>query len=137
MFGKSQSLKQLCMTSSITEESGLIGRLIKAIFERKGLNSRLNFSMFQIYNENVYDSLQKDDVPLQVLEDVGGLSCVQGLSSFEISSEEDAFFLLAKGDKNRFVRETEYNAWSSRSHTMVMLEYSEMLEKGESKVLLL
>lgn len=134
MFGKSQSLKQLSLTNAITNESGLIARLIQAVFAKKAANSRLNFSMFQIYNEHVYDSLQKGDQPLQVLEDSTGQSCVQDLSSFEISSEEDAYFLLARGDQNRFVRETEYNAWSSRSHTIAILEYNEVLENRKTKV---
>lgn len=134
MFGKSQSLKQISLTNSITSDSGLIARLINAVFEKKPSNSRLNFSMFQIYNENVFDSLQKEDHPLQVLEDSSGQSCIQDLSSFEIVTKEDAFFLLAKGDQNRFVRETEYNAWSSRSHTIAILEYNENLTNGTTKV---
>lgn len=134
MFGKGQTLKQTSKVNPISEDSGLIARLIKTIFEKKAAASRLNFSMFQIYNENVFDSLERGEVPLQVLEDNGGHSCVQGLSSIEISSEEDAFLLLAKGNKNRFVRETEYNAWSSRSHTVVMIEYDEFSKNGPAKV---
>lgn len=32
--------------------------------------------------------------------------------------------MIAKGEKQRVVRETEYNSHSSRSHTIVLLEYS-------------
>lgn len=32
--------------------------------------------------------------------------------------------MVSKGEKNRIVRETEFNTQSSRSHTMVLLEYT-------------
>lgn len=134
MFGRAQTLKQLALSKTISEDSGLCSRLLKEVFDKKPATSKVTFSMFQIYNENVYDVLHRDDVPLQVLEDSGHQSCVQGLASFEISTVEDAFYLLAKGDSKRYVRETEFNAQSSRSHTIAVLEYTQTSVEGITKV---
>lgn len=65
---------------------------------------------------------KKDPQPLQVKEDSEKHSCVQGLTSFEVASKEEAFFLLSKGGKRSIVRETEANIQSSRAHTLLTLE---------------
>lgn len=134
MFGRAQTLKQLALSKTISEDSGITSRLLNEVFEKKPKSAKITFSMFQIYNENVFDVLQRDDVPLQVLEDSDHQSCIQGLASFEISTAEDAYYLLAKGDSKRYVRETEFNAQSSRSHTIAIVEYSHTSEEGVSKV---
>ena len=103
---------------------GLIQLLIEEVNRLKPAEAKTHFSMFQIYNESVFDLLQRAEEPLQVKEDAEKNACVPGLANFEIFSAEDAFFLLTKGDKARIVRETEMNAASSRSHTIALLEYS-------------
>ena len=58
MFGAPQKSKVNTVELELTDQTGLARRIIHSIFERKEAESNVYFSMYQIYNENVFDMLQ-------------------------------------------------------------------------------
>ncbi|KAG9392702.1 Kinesin motor domain [Carpediemonas membranifera] len=58
---------------------------------------------------------------LEIREDKERGIFVQGLTEVLCSSVQDVLSLIAQGVKNRAVRATDYNAWSSRSHSIFQL----------------
>ncbi|OMJ81762.1 hypothetical protein SteCoe_17704 [Stentor coeruleus] len=80
-------------------------------------------SFIQIYNEHLYDLLHdpRRDKSLRIRENKLYGIFVEGLAEFVTESAEDCFLLLAKGDKNRAVRQTRFNHHSSRSHTIFQM----------------
>lgn len=84
----------------------------------------LKCSFIQIYNEKIYDLLSNPSViftPLKIREDKISGIFVEGLSEYFIQNEWDCLNLLYLGEKNTFVRSTQMNQHSSRSHTILQI----------------
>ena len=107
-------------------------------------------SYLEIYNERIFDLLSdgqsaastatsgvisggasnslaasQQAVPPQQLkmqEDDRGTVFVTGLREVDVSSPEEAFYVLAKGQQNRAVAETQTNQLSSRSHCVFTIK---------------
>ena len=88
--------------------------------------------VMQIYNEKIFDLLQdrRRENPLQLRDSKrsnsdSGVNAntvyLKGLSTYRVYSKEDIMQLLKKGLRNRIVRSTDFNAESSRSHTILQL----------------
>lgn len=114
---------------------GLIPRSILEIFAHLSSNQTVFTSFLQIYNEKILDLLQ--DLPtlghLAIRESSLYGIFVEGLAEFKVKNEKECYFLLAKGEKNRVVRQTKLNQKSSRSHTIfqMIIETDEISKKNK------
>jgi hypothetical protein len=135
-YGQSGSGKTFTMYGNdIFDElnKGLIPRVIDHLFqivEESGEDSvfQLKFSIMQIYKEIVYDLLtgEKD---LKVKESPTKGIYVEGLSEFYIDNTESFLELLQMSQEQRVVSGTKLNQYSSRSHTIFVLEVTQTLTK--------
>jgi hypothetical protein len=155
-YGQTASGKTYTMRGKENDNRGIIPRCIEHLLSvdtsKKGIE--LWASYFQIYCEAITDLLTSPD-PLSVpssgnnspyystskltireKSDNSGVY-VDGLSKQKISSLEDLWEILLKGDSNRFTAATNMNEQSSRSHAVLMLsvvipDESEEKEEGSS-----
>ncbi len=119
---------------------GVVPRTIDQLFatldakaaQNEDWASSVTCQVLQIYNERIYDLLgdKKRENALQIREvtrrgktrssDFASVH-VPGLSAFRVHTREDVHTLIQKGMRNRAVRATDFNAESSRSHTILQL----------------
>ena len=81
----------------------------------------LQCSYFEIYNENIYDLLDLEnlDEALPIYEDTTRDEFkVKGLEMKDVADLEDCYAVLKEGEKNRHYASTKMNHQSSRSHTV-------------------
>ncbi len=103
---------------------GIIPRSITTLFNsKKSSNYTFYCSFLQIYNEKLYDLLQDPnrEKPLNIRENPQQGIFVENLAEFVVENEEDCYYLLRMGDRNRAVRQTKMNNHSSRSHTIFQI----------------
>ena len=89
---------------------------------------QLKFSILQIYKEVIYDLLtgEKD---LKIKEHPTKGIYVEGLSEVYIDNPDTFYQLLAISQDHRVVSGTKLNHFSSRSHTIFILEVTQTNEK--------
>lgn len=111
-----------------TEKHGVIPRTIYKLFESLSTEKALaNFaiccSFVQIYNEKLFDLLEDRESkhPLLIRENRYSGVYVQGLTEYVVPSMEDCLTLLFRGERNRIIRQTRLNMFSSRSHTIFQI----------------
>ena len=111
-------------------DRGIIPRSIHDLFEQveviyaaEGIAYNVYWSFIQIYNEKLFDLFQDKDntYALNIREDKQEGAFVEGLSEYQVTSVQDWFALLKRGEKNRVTRQTKANVSSSRSHTIFQL----------------
>ena len=90
-------------------------------------------SYAEIYNENVYDLLQKVPVskmrrdrvrqnPLKLSDDSNGATYVKGLWEIPVTTADEAYQVLMIGRDNLHFAETRLNHNSSRSHCIFTIK---------------
>ena len=80
-------------------------------------------SFVEIYNEQVYDLLEKSGKILQLREDSEkGVVVCAGCTEVPTTCAKEVMALLAQGNKNRKTEATMANAVSSRSHAVLQLQ---------------
>eukprot|EP00002_Diphylleia_rotans_P023808 TRINITY_DN4688_c0_g1_i2.p1 TRINITY_DN4688_c0_g1~~TRINITY_DN4688_c0_g1_i2.p1 ORF type:complete len:1214 (+),score=278.54 TRINITY_DN4688_c0_g1_i2:125-3766(+) len=89
-------------------------------------------SMLEIYNEQVRDLMSKEHVKggLQVrsLPKIG--TQVVGLQEIQVNSYTEIDQKVLEGTRNRTIAATNMNATSSRAHTVVTINFSQILING-------
>lgn len=80
----------------------------------------IRVSYIEIYNEKIYDLLDKTNTDLKIQEKTRG-ECSVSSNEFIVSSEESIMDLLLRGNKERKTAGTKMNERSSRSHTLFRL----------------
>jgi predicted transcriptional regulator len=134
-YGQSGSGKTHTMYGEIFDENhrGIIPRAIDHLFQiieesTDDVVFQLKFSILQIYKETIYDLLtgEKD---LKVKESPTKGIYVDGISEFFIDNRETFLDLLKLSQDQRIVAGTKLNQYSSRSHTIFMLEVQQTLKK--------
>ncbi|CAJ1376240.1 unnamed protein product [Effrenium voratum] len=135
-YGQTGSGKTFTITGGAEryQDRGLIPRTIAYLFEefknRKDGTYRMFISYLEIYNNDGYDLLSREDkatskledLPkVQLREDEDGNIHLRNLSVNMAQKEEDALNLLFLGDTNRVVAETPMNDVSTRSHCMFIM----------------
>ncbi|KAL3666943.1 hypothetical protein V7S43_007890 [Phytophthora oleae] len=117
-------------------DRGIIPRVLSTIFEEFEKKPNMRYSCYisylEIYNENVYDLLDRShtDQPIEewtkvmLMDDDEGDMHFRNLGVFEAVSEEEALNLLFLGNMNRVTSDTPMNQASSRSHSIfsIMIE---------------
>lgn len=102
------------------ENPGVMVLAAKEIFKQIAKNSDRDFLLrvgyIEIYNEKIFDLLNKKNQDLKIHESNGmvNVNCEECI----ITSEEDLLKFLSLGNKERTVGETNMNERSSRSHAI-------------------
>ena len=133
-YGQTGSGKTFTITGGVEryEDRGIIPRTLAHLFDLLSSPSTsththtVRISYLEIYNEVGYDLLDRSphltelsQLPqVGLMEDSSGVLHLQGLSSFVVSSCQEALELLFRGDTNRMICETPSNDASSRSHCL-------------------
>ncbi|KAM3184863.1 hypothetical protein ACTXT7_007542 [Hymenolepis weldensis] len=105
---------------------GIVPRIVSDLLSRTKGNDKsgvyeIKFSYFEIYNEKIYDLLvdKHYQKSLIIREDpINGLY-VQNLTMPTVTSSEEVYEWLRRGDARRKFAETDMNSQSSRSHSIV------------------
>lgn len=80
---------------------------------------QVNCSYLEVYNEVIYDLLEKSSGHLELREDPVQGIVVAGLKSIKVHSADKIVELLNLGNSRRKTESTEANATSSRSHAVL------------------
>ncbi|MDP2435863.1 MAG: hypothetical protein Q8P67_08985 [archaeon] len=87
----------------------------------EGFSYDIQVSVFEIYNDAVFDLLQSKRTPLEVRQGADGMDVVGG-SSRPVRSIDDVDKILQLGHKNRSTASTNLNEHSSRSHLLLRVK---------------
>ncbi|EQC32495.1 hypothetical protein SDRG_09821 [Saprolegnia diclina VS20] len=132
-YGQTGSGKTFTITGGESyHDRGMIPRTISALFDafetRRDTSYRCFVSYLEVYNENIYDLLDKahmnkpidewTKIHLQLSDDDDDDVHFRNLGVYEANSEEDALNLLFLGNVNRVTSDTPMNQASSRSHSI-------------------
>ncbi|KAI8391432.1 P-loop containing nucleoside triphosphate hydrolase protein [Radiomyces spectabilis] len=125
-YGQTASGKTYTMVNMSTKSMpGVIPRAIDDIFacieEHAGREFLLRVSYLEIYNEQIRDLLRVDGPNPVVHEDKKRGVFVSNLKEEVVSSAEQVMHIIKVGESNRHVSATDYNARSSRSHTIFQM----------------
>jgi len=122
---------------------GIVPLAFDALFKKidgdpnKETKHQVTFSMLEIYMEAVADLLVKGSGPkggLKVRQNPKlGKFFVQGLSKVPVSTYKEIDARMEEGTSNRTVAATQMNATSSRAHTVVTLEYQQIITGEDGK----
>lgn len=136
-YGQSGSGKTFTMYGTAntcnTTTSGLIPRIVNDIFtyvqeSDDNVKFQLKLSMLQIYKEVIYD-LFTGEKDLKIKENPSKGIYVEGLSEVYLSTVEDFDDYLQLAQQNRIVSGTKLNHYSSRSHSIMILEVTQSFTK--------
>mmetsp|Transcript_26116 Transcript_26116/g.62046 ORF Transcript_26116/g.62046 Transcript_26116/m.62046 type:complete len:743 (-) Transcript_26116:254-2482(-) len=145
-YGQTSTGKTHTM-SGTKDEPGLVPLAVKECFrlvqegvvdDRQGGAPReylFRLSYLEVYKEHIRDLLAPTPEPVRLFDGPNGL-VIRGLKENVVTTPEQVFEMLRKGEKRRSVGATNMNQHSSRSHAMVRLwiESSTPGEKSSTRV---
>lgn len=128
-YGMTGSGKTFSM-KGCEDDPGFVKLSIDDIF-RKMENDRsnkqfsINITYLEIYNERIVDLLNtSSSAELKIRDDPVYGTKIVGITSRIINSKEQILLLIKKGDNNRKTSATDFNARSSRSHSILQIKLS-------------
>ncbi|EGR29614.1 kinesin motor domain protein [Ichthyophthirius multifiliis] len=142
-YGVSGSGKSHTMFGNMynPEQYGIIPRMSNQLFGKIQNQTELDIeytikcSMLEIYKENLHDSLNLEvKHELKIKETPQKGIYVQGLSEKIIKNEQELVQIIEYGYSNRQTRATRLNEYSSRSHTIFMVQITQKLINGTKKI---
>jgi len=92
-------------------------------------------SQMEVYNEGLYDLLStkpRAETKLKIRQGPNGIMLPE-LTARPVSTQEDAYQVMADGDKNRSVMATSMNSASSRSHLLFQLHLTTTNKLSKAK----
>lgn len=124
-YGQTSSGKTYTMMGN-EQNPGVIPRAIADVFDyisetKDQREFLLRVSYIEIYNESIKDLLTPENKDLKIREGVKGEVYVTPLREDIVTTPEQVFETINKGEENRHVSSTDYNESSSRSHTIFQL----------------
>lgn len=154
-YGQTSAGKSYTMMGDLDESArvGLIPRVCEQLFDRMLDDSNMTYtievSYLEIYNERVRDLLRDNSssntnaasasasassnnqtpqqFTLKVREDAKtGTTFVQGLSTHRCSKYEQLLELIQRGNATRTIATTRMNDFSSRSHAIFTITFSQV-----------
>lgn len=122
-YGSTGSGKTYTMVGT-PMDPGLMVLSLNTIFElikkdKCSDNIEVSCSYLEVYNEVIYDLLEKSSGHLELREDPEHGIVVAGLRSIKVQSTDRILELLNLGNSRRKTESTEANATSSRSHAVL------------------
>jgi hypothetical protein len=125
--GKTYSMGMLDRIES--REQGLVSMALDYLFAKAPERSQVCLSFMQIYMEEVHDLLDPDSGKLTVREDQDSSEVfVDNLTTVRIQSYEQGVQLVNAGLNYRKVGNQKMNQLSSRSHTILTIYFTHLLE---------
>ncbi|EDW52580.1 kinesin-like protein KIN-7I isoform X1 [Drosophila sechellia] len=119
-YGQTSSGKTYTMMGD-EQNPGVMVLAAKEIFQQITSETERDFLLrvgyIEIYNEKIYDLLNKKNQDLMIHESGNGIVNVNCKESI-VTSEDDLLRLLCMGNKERIVGENNMNERSSRSHAI-------------------
>lgn len=117
---------RVCAQSGTSENPGIIPQAVSDIFAYIRSHPRKEFllraSYIEIYNEQLKDLLAPETAgQVKVRQDDKRRFFVSPLREEVVTNEQHVSQLLARGELNRHTGQTDYNARSSRSHTVFQM----------------
>jgi len=141
-YGGTGAGKSYSMIGSV-ESPGIICRGLEDFFKKRGeaadgVEIELEVSLWEIYNEEVTDLLDKSKgfKKLRVRVDTKKGMYVQGLAIKAVANFEHAKHLILMGFENRSVASTKTNATSSRSHCIFSMYVTKRVRNDRGKIIL-
>ena len=136
MYGQTTSGKTFTMLGS-PNSPGVLPCALRDVFnyinspEKKNFIFNVYVSYLEIYNENIHDLLT-DSNYLKLVEDSKYGVIVAGAKRVKINNFEDGIGIKDFGEENRKYRETLFNEYSSRSHTIfqIFIESTEIIKSN-------
>lgn len=97
----------------------------------------VSVSMLEIYNEKVQDLLipisKRPQAGLKIRESKTLGIFVEGLTKYPVETYEEIEKKMDESYQNRTIGSTEMNATSSRAHTIVTIEFKQILIEGKNR----
>ena len=108
------------------KEPGIIIRIINDLFhefQNENLDSlyQIQMSYFEIYNEIIYDLLNKNNT-IEILNDPKKGFIISGISKKKINNSIEGYKILIQGNRNRKEGKNSFNKNSSRSHVILKIQ---------------
>jgi len=125
------------MLGDTNNNPGLIPRICQALFDRQPNNNsvscRVEFSYLEIYSEEVKDLMCKDNHKdkLKVRQHPEYGPYVEGLTQLVVEDYTSIKRLIDQGNKERIVASTLLNNRSSRSHAILTLYFTQIMQQPE------
>ncbi|PIN00348.1 Kinesin-like protein [Handroanthus impetiginosus] len=122
-YGSTGSGKTYTMVGT-QDDPGLMVLSLNTIFDlmekdKSSDNFEVTCSYLEVYNEVIYDLLEKSSGHLELREDPEQGIIVAGLRSIRVNSADKILELLNLGNSRRKTDSTEVNETSSRSHAVL------------------
>ncbi|KXS19741.1 kinesin-domain-containing protein [Gonapodya prolifera JEL478] len=122
-YGQTASGKTYTMAK---DQPGVIPQAVDDVFDhirRASENQEflLRVSYMEIYNEQIKDLLNPETVDLKILEDRRRGVYVSPLKEEIVTSPRSVMKVIQRGESNRHVGTTDFNEYSSRSHTIFQM----------------
>ncbi|KAM7251899.1 hypothetical protein ACFE04_023782 [Oxalis oulophora] len=122
-YGSTGSGKTYTMVGT-KDDPGLMVSSLNTIFnlikeDKSADDFQVTCSYLEVYNEVIYDLLEKSSAHLELREDPEHGIIVAGLRSIKVHSADRILELLNLGNSRRKTESTEVNATSSRSHAVL------------------
>eukprot|EP01038_Epipyxis_sp_PR26KG_P015059 gene15059-20263_t len=118
------------------QNPGLLPRLVKSVLnqmENSPIEWNLQISMLEVYQEKVYDLLNKKRDKLNIRDGNGKVE-VGKLTAHKISVAEDATKLMNFAQTNRSKSNTLLNTGSSRSHAVYTVTLNRIIKGHENSI---
>jgi hypothetical protein len=112
------------------KDMGIVPRLLKDVFEsiktKKDYEFTIQISYVEIYLERIRDLLNPASENLEVRENRFKGLWIDGAHEIYVASFEDAVKVMRRGELNRTVASTAMNAHSSRSHSVLVINLTQI-----------
>ncbi|CAD8077173.1 unnamed protein product [Paramecium sonneborni] len=139
-YGQTGSGKTYTMFGELRDSigKGIIPRSIQEIFTYINQSDPecefvLTCSMLEIYKETLFDLLSMQRPDLKIKESATKGIYVEGLTQISLQSQDELLRIVELGEQTRKVAATRINQYSSRSHTIFMLEIKQKLSNETEK----
>ncbi|KAF9978611.1 hypothetical protein BGZ73_001527 [Actinomortierella ambigua] len=123
-YGQTSSGKTYTMTGT-EKQPGVTPRAVEEIFKYIRENSEREFllrvSFLEIYNESIRDLLSPEAIDLRIHEDRKRGIYVSPLKEEIVTMPSQVMRIIDRGNQARHVSSTDFNAHSSRSHSIVQI----------------
>ncbi|KAF9542440.1 hypothetical protein EC957_001955 [Mortierella hygrophila] len=123
-YGQTSSGKTYTM-SGTSSQPGITPRAVEDVFKYIRENSDREFllrvSYLEIYNESIRDLLSPEAIDLKIHEDRRRGVYVSPLKEEIVTTPSQVMRIIQRGDYQRHTSSTDYNAHSSRSHSIFQI----------------
>ncbi|GJJ72579.1 centromeric protein E [Entomortierella parvispora] len=123
-YGQTSSGKTYTM-SGTEDQPGITPRAVEDVFKYIRQNSDREFllrvSYLEIYNESIRDLLSPEAIDLRIHEDRRRGVYVSPLKEEIVTTPSQVMRIIERGDYQRHVSSTDFNAHSSRSHSIFQI----------------